>query len=168
MVHRTIGVLLILLLLAACVLEPAAPVPTATPTLAPTPTAICAVEAADFLVQYDLIIARWEDAIDLAGSTARLSLPGPVAELQAVRREMAELGGDLPPCALRVRLTTVAYMDHIIEGTLLFMADEPRPTVSAELDAAADMREEMWAALAAIDAEAAQATRQARPTPAGD
>jgi hypothetical protein len=37
------------------------------------------------------ILNRWEDALKLAGMTSRIALPQPIAQMQAIKREMDEL-----------------------------------------------------------------------------
>lgn len=36
-------------------------------------------------------LGKWEDALKLAGMTSRIALPQPIAQMQAVKREMDEL-----------------------------------------------------------------------------
>ena len=64
---------------------------------------------------------RWIDAHSLADSTPRHSLPGPIARLQEVRRETAQLV--LPECLSEARQILVFGMDKTIDGFLIFLAN---------------------------------------------
>lgn len=64
---------------------------------------------------------RWKDAAVLADSTARMSLSGSVATLQAIRRETEAL--TLPPCLADARQQLVKGMTHVIDGFVAFLRD---------------------------------------------
>lgn len=98
----------------------------------------CAEQASDFLSPLGGILGRWQDAIEIANSTARVSLDGPVANLQAIRREVDEL--EAPSCASQAKSALISSMDHVIEGFLTFMQDPDDDRISDEFaDAAAAM-----------------------------
>lgn len=124
------SILLSLLLLAAC----SQPAPT--PTLAPPPSATpdCATSSVDYMDDVDALMARWRDARDIANVTPRLNLAGPIADLQAIRRDVIAL--DTSPCVAAVTEPLAAYMDHGIQAALLFMAQEPDDKVAAEAELA--------------------------------
>ncbi len=104
--------------------------PTATPKPSPTPTEIpCAEESQDFINALEALFDDWDDANAVAGSTARLSLSAPVKDLQAIRRAVADL--DAPACAEHIKPLCRAYMDHVIDGYLAFMREEPDSVVEA-------------------------------------
>lgn len=110
-------------------------VPTTTPTpevtTTPTPEILCVDIAVDYLLTADDLLDRWDDAVAVADSTGRIALSGPVAELQALRREAATL--EPPPCVADAHLALGEMMDHTIEGFLLFMRQESDSVVSAEI-----------------------------------
>ncbi len=162
------ALLLLALLLAACAGPAAVPTPTPVPTPTAPPTAIppCAVLAADYLADHTALIDRWRDAATLADSTARVALAGPIADLQAIRRELLAL--EPPDCARVVHLSTERYMTHLIESLLMFMRDEPRAAVTDEIILARDQLDLMKAELAAIEATSptpASATRTSPGSP---
>ena len=66
---------------------------------------------------------RWIDAHSLADNTPRVSLPGPIAKLQEVRRETAQLV--LPECLSEARQHLVLGMDQTIDGFLAFLGNRP-------------------------------------------
>lgn len=68
----------------------------------------------------DALMARWDDAAQVAGSTARVSLSGPVAQLQAIRRETQALV--VPPCLERGKAEMIKGMEAKIDGVLGFMS----------------------------------------------
>lgn len=123
---------------------------------------LCADQAADYLAELDDLHARWMDALEIADSTARISLAGPVGELQAIRREIGALVG--PECAAMAGVALYMHADAVIEGFLLFMQDEPESRVSAKFDEAFDALEMYNDTRDEIAAEVAQATRAAEAT----
>ena len=132
-----------------------------TPT--PPPEVLCIDLAEDFLDESGELFDRWFDAIEIADSTPRMSLAGPVGELQAIRREAENL--DYPNCAVRVRRLLISVMDHSIEGYLLFMRDEAESRITAEFTQASNAAEGYVEAIGDLRAEAAKATREASITP---
>lgn len=72
------------------------------------------------------LYGRWHDADVLALSTPFLTLSGPVASLQALRREAADI--DAPPCLLVARAKLVAGMTGTINGYLSAMGSLSRPS----------------------------------------
>jgi hypothetical protein len=64
---------------------------------------------------------RWRDAFGIARVASRIALPGPVASLQAIRREAQAL--DVPPCLLVARAHLVDGMTEAIRGFTTFMGD---------------------------------------------
>lgn len=107
----------------------------------PTPQPLtCAEQASGFLSPLGGILGRWQDAIEIANSTARISLNGPVSDLQAIRREVDDL--EAPLCASQAKSALISSMDHVIEGFLIFMQDPDDNRRSDEFaDAAAAMKD---------------------------
>lgn len=128
-----------------------------TPT--PEPQLLCADQAADYLAELDDLRARWMDALEIADSTARMSLAGPVGELQDIRREIGALEG--PECARMAGAALYMHADAAIDGFLLFMQDEPESQIDAKFDEAFDALDVYNSALDEIAAEVVQATRAA-------
>lgn len=112
--------LLVALLLVGCAGAPAVAEPTAIPE--PTATLTCAEASADYRAAVDGILTTWDDANAVAGSTARISLSGPVQDLQAIARDVDAL--DPPPCADKAHSLLTDYMRRVIDGYLSFMAQE--------------------------------------------
>jgi hypothetical protein len=79
--------------------------------------------AVDRLKQFK---SEWDDASDLAFSTARVALNGPVGQLQRVQREVQIV--TWPNCAIPTQTALLEGMNATIEGFLGFMqADETQP-----------------------------------------
>lgn len=68
------------------------------------------------------IESRWDDAYTLASSTARIALPTPIANLQDVKRDLANV--ELSECLNPARDALNSYMDTQINTFLEFMADQ--------------------------------------------
>jgi hypothetical protein len=64
---------------------------------------------------------EWADTLDIAASTSRIALSGPVGELQAIRREASRL--EPPVCFADEHENYLEGMDTFIGFFLDFMAD---------------------------------------------
>lgn len=72
--------------------------------------------------EIDAVLLRWEDATKVALTSSRIALSGPVAALQAVRREADQL--TVPPCMDQAKVALVTSMNSTIQGFLVFMRNE--------------------------------------------
>lgn len=72
----------------------------------------------------DDVVARWNDALKLASTTSRISLSGPVASLQSIKRDAEQL--TVPPCLDQGRVDLVRSMSSTEKGFLVFMRNELR------------------------------------------
>ena len=70
----------------------------------------------------DDLLGRWEDAMKVAGSTARMALSTPVGVLQSIKREAEQL--TVPPCLDGGKTELVKAMEASVEGYLIFMRNE--------------------------------------------
>jgi hypothetical protein len=131
-----------------------------TPT--PEPELLCVDIATGYLDETELLLDRWFDAVEIADSTARMSLSGPVGELQAIRRELTAL--EAPTCAASIERSLRNMMDNTIDGFLLFMQDEPDSEISAAFNRAGAAGDNYIAALERLTDEVVEATREAAAT----
>jgi hypothetical protein len=100
-------------------------------TVPPVPTAThatvrlisCFEIAPDFVNSVSTLVERWDDASALAASAAKVSLAGPVARLQAIRRDLRHL--ETPACGEEARTLILAHMDDTIDYYLDVMQDVP-------------------------------------------
>ncbi len=67
------------------------------------------------------IYARWNDALKLADSTARIALSGPVGKLQEIKREAES--HMVPECLVDSKKKMVDGMNKMIDGFMQFMGD---------------------------------------------
>lgn len=86
------------------------PTDTPTPTPSPTPLPICSEL---YLNALGDMLDRWRDARSLAISTPLLSLPGPISELQTIRREAEAID---VPCASEVHEHLIEHMNGTINA----------------------------------------------------
>lgn len=70
----------------------------------------------------DDLLARWVDAMRVAGSTSRVALATPVGVLQSIKREAEQL--TVPPCLDGGKTELVKAMEASVEGYLIFMRNE--------------------------------------------
>ena len=69
--------------------------------------------------ELNAIYARWNDALKLADSTARIALSGPVGKLQEIKREAESLM--VPACLVEPKKKMIDGMNHMIDGFMHFM-----------------------------------------------
>jgi hypothetical protein len=68
-------------------------------------------------------LEKWDDASAVANVTARIGLAGPIADMQAIRRDVASL--DMPACAKEAHGYLLYSMDSRIQGFIAFMGKQP-------------------------------------------
>lgn len=88
----------------------------------------CAESTEEYRAAVDLIIEEWDDAVQIADSTARMSLSGPLGELQSINRNTKQL--EVPECAAESHESLLSYQEGIIAGFLAFMGQEEDATVT--------------------------------------
>ena len=74
------------------------------------------------LKAFDDVVLRWNDAVKVAGTTSRISLSGPVATLQAIRRDAEKITA--PPCLDAGKVELLKSMSSTEQGFLVFMRNE--------------------------------------------
>lgn len=111
-----------------------------TPTVTPVPTAAtCYEQARDYVTQVDALMAQWDDTMDIAGSTPRMSLAPIIADLQELKRTASEM---VPPsCAGVAHDHLLLYMDYGIDAYLAFLANESDSVVSTKFKTASTQLE---------------------------
>jgi len=77
---------------------------------------------------------RWFDAIEIASSTSRISLSGPVADLQAIYRETEKL--EIAPCLTQAKMYLTQSMDWTLESFQRFMAQDEDSSVNSAMEQA--------------------------------
>lgn len=70
----------------------------------------------------DDVFARWTDAVNVADSTSRISLSGPVSTLQTIRRDAQAI--TVAPCMDAAKASLISSMDNTIRGFLEFMTNQ--------------------------------------------
>lgn len=91
------------------------------------------------------IAERWDDAMDVAGSSSRIALAGPVSELQSIRRETRTQ--DWPECGQEAQQELVGWMDESINALIAFMGQDDDATVEEHLKNARVHQENFFDAL---------------------
>jgi hypothetical protein len=74
---------------------------------------------------------EFDDALTVASSTARISLSGPVAQLQTIRRETDNIA--VPACLQTAKNLTVSGMQSYIDSLISFMGEVDDFTVNAQM-----------------------------------
>ncbi len=77
---------------------------------------------ASSLKAMDTLVARWDDAVKVASTTGRIALSGPVATLQAIKRDTE--GVTVPPCLDAGKAGLLRSMSSTEKGFLTFMRNE--------------------------------------------
>lgn len=77
--------------------------------------------------EFSTLIDEWKDALDLAGATPRMTLSGPLAEMQSVRRNAENL--EVPACMRHIHTNLISGMDNALEGFYAFGQQKPDTVV---------------------------------------
>lgn len=64
-------------------------------------------------------LAEWDDAVNLANSTPRMSLASQIESLQSIRREISGL--EIQSCLIEVHDLLIKSLDFQIEGFISFL-----------------------------------------------
>lgn len=84
------------------------------------------------------VAERWDDAVDIAESTSRIAMSGPISDLQEIRRETR--AQDWPKCAEPAQAELVDWMDETIKAFLSFASQDDERTVQQYLENADEHR----------------------------
>lgn len=95
------------------------------------------------------IQARWEDAVSVANTTPRMSLPAQVNELQAIKRDLDGVEHDA--CLNPAHDNLVLHYQYTIDGFLEFLADADDFVVSSKFSSAEIYFENYEKELAKLD-----------------
>lgn len=130
---------------AAPLAEAEEPTPSAEPEEdTPTPTPKPEVECPDdeveaYLLELDLLLEEWDDTVEIAETTSRMSLAPVVQSLQDVKREARRL--ERPECADYLQDLVVVGMESDISAFVAFLGQESDTVVARRMQGA----EEVWA-----------------------
>lgn len=91
----------------------------------------------------------FNDYVEIASSTSRIALTGPVTEMQNIKKEAQSL--IVPTCLDHARSLLVDSMSANVSGFLLFMAQEKDSLILEKMQAASDLRMEFYKEIARID-----------------
>lgn len=78
-------------------------------------------EFATSIPALNTLYGKWKDALQLAESTARIALAGPVGNLQAIKQQTEAL--PVPDCFIAPKQKMTKGMGKMIEGFFQFMQD---------------------------------------------
>jgi hypothetical protein len=70
------------------------------------------------------VLGKWTDAVNLASTTSRIALSGPMQSMQQLRRDTEAIAG-LPPCFAAARDLLVQSEDYTIRFFTAFMTSAP-------------------------------------------
>lgn len=107
---------------------------TAVSCAAPT----CEESTVDYRATVDSLNEQWDDALAIANSTARMSLSGPLGDLQSLNRDTKQI--DVPECAASAHEAMLDYQEAIIDAFLAFMGNENDSVVNARFDTAQELQ----------------------------
>jgi hypothetical protein len=88
----------------------------------------CASQSKPYFEEVQGKLDEWQDAFEIANSTPRMSLAGPLGELQKIKRDTGNL--EYPECALKVQNNIINAMEETIDGFLAFMSDDADTVVN--------------------------------------
>jgi hypothetical protein len=113
--------------------SPVEPVDTPTPRATSTPTtprvsALCQAATQDYLAQIQPLLEEWDDAVEVADSTARIALSPLVRDMQGIQRDVEDV--TVPDCARHGSALLIDGMDSVIDSFIAFMGEESDSVVS--------------------------------------
>jgi len=109
--------------------------PTARPRSTPTTprvSALCQAATQDYLARIQPLLEEWDDAVEVANSTARIALSPMVRDMQGIERDVEDV--PVPDCARHGSALLIDGMDSIIDAFIAFMGDESEDTVGAKFE----------------------------------
>ena len=80
------------------------------------------------IIDIENIWEKFNDAERLAGSTPRISLNQSIQSLQEIKREMNNY--EVEECLRKVKKNATVTMNHIIDGYIYFLNDEPEKKIN--------------------------------------
>lgn len=176
MVFGCLGAFALLYVTADFPVETSGPVqPAATPTPRPTNTPtvprvsrLCQSQTADYLAQLEPILDEWQDAVEVANSTARIALSPMVRDLQRIQRDVEDVPA--PDCARHGSSRLIGGMDSIVDAFIAFMGEEAESVVSYKFNSGYDqmttgVEELTHLALGQIPPTSSPIPTRAPPTP---
>lgn len=102
------------------------------------PPSSCDVQS--YSSEVNPIIVEWQDAMQLAGKTPRMSLPPQIANLQAIERKAENV--QAPECLKEAHALLIQSMNTGIDAFLSFLAQESQTAIDMQFTRAAAMLEE--------------------------
>jgi hypothetical protein len=84
------------------------------------------------------LMTKFDDGSDLAANTPLEQLTGPIADLQAVRRDAENLA--VPECLLPLKLAQVDYMNSVIDTMLMFLSMEQEEVIMVGIEITDELR----------------------------
>ena len=88
----------------------------------------CPPEEAELAIdELQNLAEEWDDAFEVANSTSRISLSGPIGDLQEIKRDVGSL--DIPDCLTDVQDNLVKAMESGIDAFIAFMGKESDQTI---------------------------------------
>ena len=83
-------------------------------------------------IEMDEINNDWISAVELASSTSRINLSGPVSNLQNIKKQVSDL--DVPACMLESQVYLYSAVDYSIDAFFAFMGEESDTVVGNKFD----------------------------------
>lgn len=122
--------------------------PFAEPTITPSPTPTCAQQTEVYRQEAADWLERFEDATELAASTSRMSLAGPISDMQTLARDVKDI--EHPPCADMAQARMENYAATMVDAFLMFLSQEDDADVNATFDEALLLQAQVYESLAEL------------------
>lgn len=126
-------------------------------TLLPTETPELIVhcpnnEVETYLEELDFLLEEWDDTVEIAGSTSRMSLSPVIKDLQDIKRDARRL--ERPECANYLQDLVVVAMESQINAFISFLAQDSDTVVARKILGAEDVRSTVDAEIIAFEEDA--------------
>lgn len=109
-----------------------APIAILESTATPVPEPVC--PAKEYRDEVAPVLERWRDAFQIASEAPRISLPAPIADLQAAKRDFEAIAAH--ECLESARKSIVDGMNYTIDGFIAFLGRGPDEDVSRSFEMA--------------------------------
>ncbi len=138
MVFGCMGALVLLYLTGSLATETGTPVQAVDtavpgPTIMPTPpraSEICQSVTQDYFAEIQPLLEDWQDTVEVANSTSRIALSPVVQDMQAIRRDIADV--PVPDCAQDASGLLLIGLGDVVDSFLDFMADSETDSAIAQ------------------------------------
>ncbi|MHC1739711.1 MAG: hypothetical protein AB9897_01225 [Anaerolineaceae bacterium] len=88
--------------------------------------------------QLNGVVQKWDDMVNIAGSTPRIALSNVITDLQDIKNEANAV--EIPACVTEAKTDLLRSMTNTIEGLVLFMGEGSESDIHVKFSSAGSLR----------------------------